>query len=64
MWELIFRSKICLVLLKFFFFYNLRPIDITIPHKEKNIKVTFGTTLNKHPCIASFGIDDVMIFVK
>ena len=62
--ELIFRSKICNVLLNILIIYNLRPIDITIPHIEKNIKIEFGTTLNKHPCIASFGIDDVMIFVK
>ena len=40
------------------------PIDITIPHTEETVQVTFGTTLNKHPCLASFGIDDVMIFVK
>jgi len=53
-------------LCKFFKFINhiQRPIDVTIPHSEDTVKITFGTTLTKHSCIASFGIDDVMIFVK
>ena len=33
-------------------------------HKGESVKLEFGTTLNKHSCDASFGIDDVMIYVK
>ncbi len=40
------------------------PIDFTLPHTATNIKLTFGTTLKKEACDASFGVDDVMIYIK
>jgi hypothetical protein len=39
-------------------------IDVTIPHSENSIKLEFGSSLEKDACEASYGIDDVMIFVK
>lgn len=43
--------------------FNLE-IDITIPHINENVTITFGSTLEGDPCNASFGVDDVMIYVK
>ncbi len=43
--------------------YNL-PIEITIPHTEKNIKVSFGSSLKTDPCSASYGVDDIILFVN
>ncbi len=40
------------------------PIDAYVNHDGKEIEVTFGSTLEKDPCDASFGVDDVMIYVK
>lgn len=39
-------------------------IDITAPHKKENVTITFGSTLEGDPCNASFGVDDVMIYIK
>jgi hypothetical protein len=49
--------------------YNLfvfirRTVDVTIPHSGENVVVLFGSTLNKHPCEASFAVDDVIIYLK
>lgn len=43
--------------------YNLQ-IDISLPHTEDNVVVSFGSTLDKDSCNASFGVDDVMIYIK
>jgi hypothetical protein len=40
------------------------PIDVTVPHKTPEAKITFGTTLDEEPCNESFGVDDVMIYVR
>jgi len=40
------------------------PIDVTIPHTSSSIDITFGSTLDEHPCNESFGVDDVMISVR
>ena len=39
-------------------------IDYTLPHTATDIKLTFGTSLKKNACDASFGVDDVMIYIK
>lgn len=39
-------------------------IDINFPHNEENLEVSFGSTLNKDPCEASYGVGNVMIFAK
>lgn len=43
--------------------FNL-PIDAYVNHDSQEIEITFGSTLQKDPCEASFGVDDVMIYVK
>ena len=41
------------------------PIDITMPHTGDKIKLEFGAKLaGKHPCDASWGVDDVMVYVR
>jgi len=40
------------------------PIDVVVNHNKESVTVTFGTTLKNDPCEASFGIDDVMIYIK
>jgi len=39
-------------------------IDVTLSHSGKSVKLEFGSSLNQEPCEASYGIDDVVIFVK
>jgi hypothetical protein len=34
------------------------PIDVVIPHKNSEVKISFGSTLNEDPCNESFGVDD------
>lgn len=43
--------------------FNLE-IDVIIPHTSNIVTITFGSTLQKDPCEASFGVDDVMIYTK
>eukprot|EP01017_Pseudomicrothorax_dubius_P040377 TRINITY_DN6308_c0_g3_i1.p1 TRINITY_DN6308_c0_g3~~TRINITY_DN6308_c0_g3_i1.p1 ORF type:complete len:283 (-),score=29.03 TRINITY_DN6308_c0_g3_i1:96-944(-) len=43
--------------------FNL-PIDITISHNSSSVLLTFGSSLTRDSCEASFGIDNVMIYVK
>ena len=43
--------------------YNL-PIEITIPHSEKTVKISFGSSLKTDPCLASYGIDDITLYIK
>ena len=39
-------------------------IDIVIPHNESELIITFGSTLDKDPCEASYGFQDVMLYIK
>lgn len=40
------------------------PIDVDIPHTAGNLTLTFGSELEVDPCVASFGIDDVVVYYK
>jgi len=40
------------------------PVDVTVPHTSEEVLITFGSTLDEEPCNESFGIDDVMIYVR
>ncbi|CEM20972.1 unnamed protein product [Vitrella brassicaformis CCMP3155] len=41
------------------------PIDVTVPHDRDGVEVVFGSTIDDSvdPCDASWGIDDVAVFV-
>ena len=39
-------------------------IDVVVPHTSNKVVLSFGSTLQKDPCDASFGIDDVMLYFK
>jgi len=39
-------------------------IDVTMAHQSSTISLEFGSSLKSDPCVASYGIDDVIIFVK
>jgi hypothetical protein len=41
-----------------------RQVDKIMEHGTSTVKLTFGSTLSKDPCEASYAIDDVMIFVR
>jgi hypothetical protein len=41
-----------------------RRIDKIIKHNLPELKITFGSTLNKNPCDASFAIDDLIVYIK
>lgn len=40
------------------------PINVSIPHKEKSIKVGFGSTIEQDPCDESFGVSGIRIYIK
>ncbi len=40
------------------------PIDVTIPHKQKSIKLGFGSTLEQDPCDESYGVSGIRIYIK
>jgi len=40
------------------------PLVIVVPHQGPSITLTFGSTLDEHPCNESFGVDDVMVLVR
>jgi hypothetical protein len=40
------------------------PIYVTIPHTAESATVSFGATLDEHPCDESFGVDSVMVFTR
>jgi len=43
------------------------PIDVTLPHAASLLEVSFGSKgLSEHedPCARSFGVDDVMVYVR
>ena len=39
-------------------------IDVVVPHNESEVIVSFGSTLDKDPCEASYGFQDVMLYIK
>jgi len=41
-----------------------RSIDVTVPHTQDSITLTFGATTDEHPCDESFGVDSVMLFTR
>jgi len=38
-------------------------VDITIPHNNSIVEVAFGSSLEEDPCVASWGVDDIVISV-
>ena len=38
-------------------------IDKIIEHESDSFILSFSTNLNKNPCEASFGVDDLIIYV-
>lgn len=42
------------------------PVDVTMPHSDSFLEVAFGSTgsPSEDPCHRSFGVDDVMVYVK
>jgi hypothetical protein len=40
------------------------PISVTLNHSDKDIKLTFGSTLDNHSCEKSYGISDIKIYIK
>eukprot|EP00742_Colponemidia_sp_Colp-10_P000217 GILJ01000245.1.p1 GENE.GILJ01000245.1~~GILJ01000245.1.p1 ORF type:complete len:317 (-),score=49.80 GILJ01000245.1:142-1092(-) len=40
------------------------PIDVTIPHIDDKVTVAFGSSLTGDSCDQSWGVDDVMVYVK
>jgi len=38
-------------------------VDIVVPHSNKQVEISFGTTLDEHACDESIGIDNVQLFV-
>lgn len=42
----------------------MRNIDVTIPHTGSAFDLTFGATTDEHACDESYGVDNIMIFVR
>jgi hypothetical protein len=40
------------------------PIDIILPYEEKEFTIQFGSSIDKNPCEASWGISDISIYIK
>jgi hypothetical protein len=40
------------------------PVDVTLPHSDTSLKVTFGSTLSGSPLDQSWGVSDVQIYVR
>jgi len=40
------------------------PISVTIPHKEKTLKLSFGSTITSNACEKSYGVSDVKIYIR
>ena len=38
-------------------------VDIVVPHSNKQVEISFGTSLDEHACDESIGIDNVQLFV-
>jgi len=41
-----------------------KQIDKIMEHNSNSVNLTFGSTLTKDPCDASYAIDNVMIFIR
>mmetsp|Transcript_31166 Transcript_31166/g.28351 ORF Transcript_31166/g.28351 Transcript_31166/m.28351 type:complete len:203 (+) Transcript_31166:244-852(+) len=39
-------------------------VDVIVPHHGESVKVSFGSSLKTDSCKASYGVDNVMLFVK
>jgi len=39
-------------------------IDVSVPHTTQSVTLVFGSTLSDNSCEASFGIDDVEVYVQ
>jgi hypothetical protein len=39
-------------------------IDVTIPHTSRSVSLKFGSTLSEDACEASYGVDDVELYVQ
>ena len=53
-----------ILICKYYIKFCYSPIDVSIPHSDDKVMISFGTTLKRHACDESFGIDDVMIYIK
>ena len=40
------------------------PIDIMETHSASKLELKFGSELTVDPCVGSFGVDDIEIFVR
>lgn len=40
------------------------PVDVSVPHTGEEIEVVFGSLLDKDACHASWGVDDVEIYLR
>lgn len=39
-------------------------IDITVSNSDNEVTLSFGSTIKKDPCEQSFGVDDIIVYVK
>lgn len=39
-------------------------IDVVFTHSSKHLELSFGATLQGDPCTASYGIDEVMVYIQ
>lgn len=40
------------------------PINVSIPHNDKSIKLGFGSTTEQDPCDESFGVSGIRIYIR
>jgi len=45
-------------------YFIKRKIDKIIKHTDSKLLITFGSSLTKNPCEASFAIDDLVIYIN
>jgi len=38
--------------------------DVYVPHNSSSVTISFGSSLNRDPCQASWGVDNVHVFVR
>lgn len=39
-------------------------VEANLPHNASEVKISFGSSLDEDPCNESFGVDDVMIYIR
>lgn len=39
-------------------------VKAILPHEKKELALSFGTNLKKDPCLASWGVDDLEIYIS